>query len=351
MAQSVLSQIRIAGIASAVPAKRQGESDLASVFGEKEARRLVKGTGVVERRIDPELCTSDLCFAAAERLIEDLGWSRDSIQHLVFLSQTPDYRLPATACVLQHRLGLSTECTAFDVNLGCSGYTYGIWLAGKLLEPGQRALLCVGDMASCTVSSVDRSALPLFGDAVSVTALECTSEEPVGRITFFGGTDGSGHDNIIIPAGGYRVRTSLESLQVAECSDGIFRTQENLLMKGAEVFSFGIREVPNLIKRTLDAVSWQISDVDAFVFHQANTFMLTTIADKLGISMDRVPLSIERFGNTSSASIPLTLTVCLRDSLQVGGKKLLLVGFGVGWSWAALALQPGPIIMPELIEL
>ncbi|MEN3940213.1 ketoacyl-ACP synthase III [Prosthecobacter sp. SYSU 5D2] len=326
--------------------------ELAAVFGEKDAGRLVKGTGVKERRIDRSLCTSDLCVAAAEKLISELGWERSSIQHLVFITQSPDYRLPATSCVIQQRLGLSTDCTAFDVNLGCSGYTYGIWLTSKLLEPGQRALLLAGDTSSAMVGAEDRSAAPLFGDCGTATAFEFPADgDALNEIAFIGGTNGAGHSNIIIPAGGYREKSSPMSCAAQKGADGNLRTSENLHMNGPEVFSFGIREVPPLIQKCLTLKGWDASEVDALVFHQANAFMLSTIASKVGIPMEKVPMSIDWYGNTSSASIPLTMTVCLREALTHGGAKLLLAGFGVGWSWAALALQPGPMVMPALVEV
>ena len=144
MSHSSNQGVQVRGIACAVPARREGVVELTEAFGEIDAKRLIKGTGVAERRVG-SFCTSDLCFEAANRLLEELNWSRDSISHLVFVTQSADYILPATACILQEKLGLSTHCSAFDVNLGCSGYPYGLWIASRLLELGQRALLLVGD--------------------------------------------------------------------------------------------------------------------------------------------------------------------------------------------------------------
>jgi 3-oxoacyl-[acyl-carrier-protein] synthase-3 len=350
MPESLYRQAMLRGVASAVPARREGEAELAAAFGERDARRLIKGTGIRERRISRGLCTSDLCHTAAQKLLQDLDWDPSSIDHLVFVTQSADHKFPASACILQQRLGLSTHCSAFDVNLGCSGYTYGLWIASKLLEPGQRALFLAGD-AGVSISPTDRSAIPLFGDCGTATALERPLQGEGIEIALVGGTDGSGYANIIVPAGGGRLKSSPATLVSKPGPDGIFRTDEDLYMNGAEVFAFAIREVPPLLERCLTLKGWDKNEVDAFVFHQANAFMLSTIANKVGLPMSKVPVSIELFGNTSSASIPLTLTVCLREALQQGGTKLLLAGFGIGWSWAALALQPGPLVMPALLEI
>lgn len=350
MPACILNQIAIRGIASAVPAKIEGEAELAATFGERDARRIVKGTGIKERHIDRSVTTSDLCYEAAKKLLADLSWDPQTVKHLVFVTQTSDYKIPATACILQERLGLSRDCAAFDVNLGCSGYTYGIWIASKLIEPGERALLLAGEVARAA-SPDDRSAVPLFGDCGTVTALERPLNSEAVEISFIGGTDGSGYGNIIIPAGGSRLPSSPATFEKKPGPDGILRCDENVYMNGPEVFSFAIREVPILLNQCLKLKGWTAEEIDAVVFHQANAFMLSTIANKVGIPLSKVPMSIEMFGNTSSASIPLTMTVCMREQLQKGGAKLLLAGFGIGWSWAALALQPGPMVMPELIEI
>ena len=339
MPDCTLSNIRVTGISCAVPKQSATESDLAVAFGEKAARRLVSGTGVKERRIDPGLCTSDLCFAAAERLLDDLGWERDTINHLIFISQTADYVLPATACVLQGRLNLSTDCTAFDVNLGCSAYPYGLWLAGKLMEAGQRVLLLVGDNISMLVNADDRSTVPLFGDAGSATALEWSNEMGNSEISFLLGTDGSGYKNIIVEAGGCRLPTFKDP------------AQRHLFMNGAEVFGFAIQGVPPLVEKTLKYAGWKPENCDDIVFHQANGFMLKHLAEKLSVPLNKVPMCLENFGNTSSASIPLTLVTERRDELRQQIRNYLLVGFGVGWSWGAAALRLGKICVPELIEL
>jgi 3-oxoacyl-[acyl-carrier-protein] synthase-3 len=348
MAQSIDVGLQVRGIACAVPAHRETEADLAREFGEVDARRLVKGTGVKERRVGT-FCTSDLCCAAAESLIAELGWARESVTHLVFVTQSADYVLPATACVLQQRLGLSTQCTALDVNLGCSGYTYGLWLVARILESGQRALLLAGD--AIMLSPQDRSALPLFGHAGSATAVERSHESDAKKSFFVMGTDGTGARNIIIEGGHFRMPSCGATAERKLCSDGNIRSQEDLFMNGAEVFSFALQRVPGIGMQCMDLAGWSRANCDDFVFHQANGFMLKTLADKMDIPIEKVPSSLAWYGNTSSASIPLTLVACRREVLLTKSRRCLLLGFGVGWSWAAVALELGPLVIPPIIEL
>ena len=350
MANSVNQGIRIAGISAAVPKEMSTASDLAGMFGEAEAQKIIKSTGVVTRHVTKSLCTSDLCYAAADKLLAELRWERESIDCLIFVTQTPDYCIPATACVLQARLGLSKTCAAFDVNLGCSGYVYGLWLASRLLQDGKRALLLVGDTSTRAMSPGDRAVVPLFGDAGSATAMECDSSLG-GEICFSVGTDGTGYKNIIRPAGSFRTPSTQETRERIVRADGNTRSDEDSFMNGPEVFGFTLREVPPLIQSTLGLAHWSIEDVDAFVFHQANRFMLDHLGKKIGIPADKLVLALKDFGNTSSASIPLAIISHLRDRVSDSSLKLLLAGFGVGWSWAGCTVTLGPVVIPDIVEV
>ena len=350
MASSVNQGLRIAGIACAVPERVSSAADLARIFGETEAQKIAKSTGVAERRVTKSLCTSDLCCASAEKLLGELGWEPGSIDCLVFVTQTPDYVVPATSCVLQARLGLGKNCAAFDVNLGCSGYVYGLWIVSRLLQEGQRALLLVGDTGSRLLSPEDRSVVPLFGDAGSATAVEKDASKG-GEICFSVGTDGTGSQNIIVPAGSFRTPSTEKTRERCPQPDGALRSDEDLVMNGPEVFSFTLREVPRLLESALALASWSMGDVDAFVFHQANRFMLEHLAKKMGIPAEKLVLALKDFGNTSSASIPLAIASSLRENVAGGSLKLVLAGFGVGWSWGACTLTLGPIVLPEIIEV
>jgi 3-oxoacyl-[acyl-carrier-protein] synthase-3 len=349
---SQVCNVRIQGIASAVPDKVVSWREEIPVFGEVEMRKITENTGIEERRIAPEgICTSDLCIAAAEPLLAELQIDRANIDCVILVTQTPDYFLPATACSIASRLGLSNNCAAFDVNLGCSGYTYGLWMASHLLASGgaSRVLLLAGETASRPVHPCDRSARPLFGDAGTATVLETSSDATPIHFRF--GTDGSGQNSLIIPAGGERQRRSEQTCRVERGADGNSRTLENLFMDGAEIFSFTIERVPPLLLQTVEDAGWSVSDVDAFVLHQANGFMLKNLARFAGIPLEKVPIALRNFGNTSSASIPLALTTSMRDQMANGPLKLVLAGFGVGFSWCSAALLASGIELLPLVEV
>ncbi len=344
--------VRLAGVASAVPAHCRAVAAEAGIFGADEVARVSQASGVSNRHVvNNGICASDLCLPCAERVLAELGWERESIGLLLFVSQTPDYILPATACTLHARLGLSRACAAFDVALGCSGYTYGLWLASSLLAAGagKRALVLVGDTISRLTSPHDRSVALLFGDAGTATALE---SEPGAPPLFFAlGTDGSGAEHLMVPAGGFRhPRTGFTPVRTVR-ENGNVRSDEDVFMNGGEIFAFTIKTVPAVIQSALQSAGWAPADVDAFVFHQANRFMLQHLAKRLRIPDSKLVLTLEDFGNTSSASIPLSMTVGLRERLSSTPLRLVLAGFGVGFSWGSMAVTCGPMAMPELFEV
>ena len=339
------SGIRLAGVWAAVPAAVGTVEDLAPRFGEAESRKIAESTGVAERRLaGNSLCASDLCFAAGRNLLSGLEWDAATVDALIFVSQTADYALPATACSLQYRLGLASSCAAFDVPLGCSGYMYGLWLAGSLLSSGaaKRVLLLVGDTITRLVSPLDQSTAPLFGDAGTATALEADPAD-TRRWTFVLGTDGSGGDQLVVPAGRFRKPSSEETRKRTEREGGNFRSDEDLYMDGAEVFAFTQRTVPKLVNGALAAAGKTPADIDHVVFHQANEFMLRFLARKIGLPADRMALGLRRFGNTTSPSIPLAMVTELEAHLRSASLTVLLAGFGVGWSWGAAVAEVGPL--------
>lgn len=321
---------------SAVPAANRPWESHRDVFGD-EAKRIAEATGVLSRPVvNADQCASDLCLAAADSLLEELAWPRSSVGLLIFLSQTPDFVLPATACLLQRRLGLSTGCAAFDVQLGCSGYPYALWLASHLLAGGaaERALVLVGDTISRLVSPTDRATAMLFGDAGSATALE---RDPSGRPMSFGlGSDGTGGQHLMVGAGGFRDDAS---------------ARPTLFMDGAEVFAFAQSVVPRLVREVLAHSEESIESLDHVVFHQANTFMLRHLMKQLAIPVEKMVMAMDHFGNTSSASIPVAMSHGLGASLSSGPNKLLLCGFGVGWSWGAVVMDCGPFVAPPVLRV
>ena len=352
MATCTVSGVRLAGIASAVPDRVRTLASHAAVFGEAEVRKISDSIGVKSRQVAfGGMCTSDICFAAADRLLNDLAWPRESVDALIFVSQTPDYVLPATSCCLQERLRLSKRCAAFDVGLGCSGHIYGLWIASSLLAGGgaSRVVLLTGDTISHTCSPLDRSVALLFGDAGTATALE--ADGSASPMAFVLGTDGSGRDALIVPAGRYRnPHTAETATRIAE-DNGSSRSAEDLFMDGAEIFAFTLREVPALIQAVLQGAGWNIDEVDAFVFHQANQFMLQHLARRLKLPKDKLILAMEEFGNTGSASVPLAMSARLAPRLRTEALRSVLAGFGVGYSWGAVALTCGPMVMPDVVKV
>lgn len=348
-----IKNVRIAGMSIGIPSKTVVNDTVRSM--EYDAQAFVEKTGVKQRRLTHTLTTSDLCYDAAEKLITDLGWDKKEIEVLIFVSQTPDYLLPATSCILQNRLGLSKECYAMDVSLGCSGWTYGLSTIASLMNSGslKKGLLLVGDAKRLTTCANDAKKFgapdPLFGHAGTVTAIEY--REGVEGFTFHFGTDGSGYDAIIIPGGGARNPFNEESLKLKVCEDGISRCELQSVMKGMDVFSFGISTAPKSVKKLLEKINKTTDEIDFFVFHQANKMMNLQINKKLGLLAEKSPSCMYEFGNTSSASIPVTIVSKLAEVLKNGTNQIIACGFGVGLSWCTAHFVMDHPVISELVEL
>lgn len=322
----------IAEIASHLPTGRLSNDDLVALYPEWTAEKILEKTGIRSRAIAAaEECASDLAFHAATRL----PLARDQVDWLLFCTQTPDYILPTTACVLQHRLGLRPACAALDYNLGCSGYIYGLCLADSLLRAGQAAqvLLLTGDTYTRYIDPNDRSTRAIFGDAGTATLL--TKDSPARLRAFVLGTDGSGASQLIIPAGGARQPVPKTT---AEPGDDP-RRPECLYMNGPEIFNFTLKSVPALVEAVLAKGGVSLGEIDLFVFHQANAFMLEHLRRKIGIPRERFLVCLEDCGNTVSSTIPLALEHTLRTGRLQRGMRVLLVGFGVGYSWGGAILE------------
>ena len=337
---AVVTGARIAGIVACVPPKVVANDAFAERFGDRVGD-VTKMTGVLERRwVDEGTTASDLCCAAGERLLEGLGWKPDSVDALIFVSQTPDFRLPATATLLQARLELSPGVIAFDVNLGCSAYPYALWLATMMVNSGaaRRVLLAVGDTSSRVVDPTDRATAMLFGDAGTMTAVERGNGDE--RASFILGSDGRGARNLIIPKGAFR-------------TEGWSTPNDphKLFMDGGEIFTFTLKAVPRLVAETLVLAGLDAANFDGFLFHQANTFMIRHLIKKSKLPPEKVPINIGRFGNTSSATIPLLAADMLASDLRTRQMQLGLFGFGVGYSWASASIAVGPLECVEVIEL
>jgi 3-oxoacyl-[acyl-carrier-protein] synthase III len=337
---------RLVGLVSCVPTREIENEFFLERFDQASINDVVKMVGVNKRRwVDSETTTKDLCMAAGIRLLADLAWDPKTVDAIIFISQTPDFRLPATACALQSDMGLSTACIAFDVNLGCSGYPYGLWLGMTMIQSGaaRRVLLAVGDTVSKIVDPNDRATALLFGDAGTVTALEASSADDQAH--FIMGTDGRGAENLIVPSGGFKDYSLANDPRLAN------KDPSCLYMDGGEIFNFTLRSVPLLVSELLEFAEKSIDSYDAFLFHQANLFMIKHLTKKAKLPSDRVPINIGNFGNTSCASIPLLMTTSLKSQLVESSIQLAMFGFGVGYSWSAASLSVGPLQVVEMIEL
>jgi 3-oxoacyl-[acyl-carrier-protein] synthase-3 len=342
-----ISNVQISGSVSCVPKTIISNLKNTLFNSREEALKFVEMTGVEEKRhLENGVLVSDLCYEAAELLIKKLEWDKEEIGVLIMVTQTPDYLIPNTAIILQDRLGLSKNTACFDMPLGCSGFVYGASVLASMIAPQgfKKGILLVGDSSSLLAHKEDKTAAPLFGDAGCATAFEFYQGK---NLNFKLWSDGSGFKSIMIPDGGFRNRFTEESLQVIEDSDGSKRTKINPKMDGTDVFSFGITQVPQEIKLFLQHINKNATDIDYFIFHQANRFMLEMIRKKLKLETNQVPYSIIKYGNTSSASIPLTLSLLGEEAKN---KKIAICGFGIGLSIGTAYLEIGNEFINELIE-
>lgn len=346
-----VNRISVKGLSVCVPRQVAKTLDY-DWIPEEERVMFIKNTGVEEKRVaSKSTATSDMCEKSANALIEKLNWERESIDVLIFVSQSPDYFLPATSAILQHKMGLKKGLMAFDINLGCSGYIYGLQVISNLLSGGnfKRGLLLAGDKSTLSVNYKDKSTYPLFGDAGSATALEF--DENAAPMFFNLYTDGSGYKSIIVEDGGSRNHVSEKSFIETQVSEGIIRCPINLVLDGMEIFNFALKEVASSIETILKESGTDKSAIDYFVMHQANKMINETVRKKCRVEPEKVPYSIGKFGNTSSASIPLTMLYGLKNELETKTLKLLLSGFGVGYSWGNCILETNNIVCTDLLEI
>lgn len=349
MANITIRQVRVAGISTCVPKQVERNTSLTQ-FNEDEIQKLIKMTGIEERRkVDDKTTTSDLCLKAAEKLIAELGWDSKDIDALVFVTQTPDYILPATSSILQNKLGLPLSCLTLDISSGCSGYINGLITLGKIMSGGgiKKCLLLVGDTISKICNPNDKSTYPLFGDAGTATALVFDPDAADIKCNIY--SDGSGFNAIKIEDGGYRNPFNSNSLNESEIEENIIRSRSDLELDGMDVFSFGISKAPECVNNLLNDYSIDKNEVDYFIFHQANKFMNDTIRKKLVLKPEQVPSTLREFGNTSSASIPITICARIANEVKIQDKKLVLCGFGVGLSWGSIYLELNKIVCPDII--
>ena len=348
MAKITFHGVGIKALSACVPPEVIYNKDLGYLIPEEEIEKTINNIGIIERRIAaPDVMASDLCYKAAQQLMADNDIAPESIDVLLFMSQTPDYRIPATSCLLQHRLGLPRETMCFDISLGCSGYLFALSTAFAYasMEGINRVLLLDGETFSKIVNRRDKVDWPLYGDAGTATLIE---KGDYGDSTFMLYTDGSGEDTLKIHAG-MRNPITPESCVEREQEDGNIRSDLEVYMDGMDVFNFAISKVPKSIKQLLKETEKSVDDVDYLIFHQANRFMMDFFVKKLKMDPDRVPYCIHKYGNTSSASVPLTISSELCGKLD-GNHTMLMSGFGAGLSWGSALMSMHDCKVSPVIE-
>ncbi|MCL1499019.1 ketoacyl-ACP synthase III [Xanthomonas nasturtii] len=345
MPTSTLHNVRFAGMATCVPKRVVSNLTDCRPQIRSERERLVRNIGIETRRMSqPWQCFSDLAFDATEVLLEKLQWKREEIDALIVVTQSPDYPIPATAIILQDRLGLSHATVAFDVNLGCSAYPFGINLLGSMIAAGgvKKGLLLVGDRSANLED-------PIFSDSGTATALEFSADAP--PMYFDLNSDGSGYKAIILPVGGQREPVAIQHLlPYRENEKDRWHQATDLQLDGTAVLSFSTQRVPPAVEKLIAYSGVSKDDIDYFVFHQANRMINETIRKKLGLPVEKVPSTLRDFGNTSGASLPVTMTARINKELESGPKRVLLSGFGIGLSWGTCLIDIEGAVFPELIE-
>jgi 3-oxoacyl-[acyl-carrier-protein] synthase-3 len=324
-----------------VPETRLTHAELAARYGEETTRKVEESAGIVERRVAREgECGSDFAARAAEDLLSRYQIDRASIDLLIFATQTPDYLLPTTACILQHRLGLPTTCAAFDINLGCSQYVYSLAVAHGMVESGlaRRALVLTGDTVSRILHPQDKVVVPLFGDAGTATLVERT-EPGQGFLRFKLGTDGKGAPFLIWPTSGMRKARTPETAREVADKNGNIRREDDMAMDGAAIFVFTLKTVPKLIEDLLAEEKLGVPDVDLFIFHQASELIVESSAKKLKIPREKLHYKLHDVGNSGGSTVGIALTDAWLKGRLKPGMRVVLSAFGVGLSWAGALVK------------
>jgi 3-oxoacyl-[acyl-carrier-protein] synthase-3 len=336
----------IKAIEYSLPEKVLTNDQLSVEYPEWTVEKIGEKTGIIERRIcGTDECASDLGYAAALKLFASGVCTPNEIDYVLMCTQSPDYYLPTTACLMQDRLGIPRTTGALDFNLGCSGYIYGLGLAKGLIETSQaqKVLLITAETYSKFIHPKDKSVRTLFGDAATATLISGLDDRTVSHEALIGpfiyGTDGRGGSNLIVPTGGLRRPRNCLPPEVITDDSGNQRSENNLYMNGAEIFAFTLDVVPPVVEALLEKTNKTMAEIDLFIFHQANKFMLKHLQKKIKISSEKFYMSFERYGNTVSSTIPIALKDAASEGILKSGDQVMLVGFGVGYSWGATLIR------------
>lgn len=345
MAQWTIKNVALRGVTGTVPNNPKSTMDL-GLFTQEEADIFDKTVGIKKRYVAPDgMCASDLCFEAAERLLDGLGWDKNSIDVLLFESVCPDYKTPPTSGIMQMRLGLPSTTFVMDIPMGCCGCIYAINIAGNLLTTGnvKRALLLVGDTATHMGSPKDKSRVPLFGDCGTALALEY--DETANDIIIDFNTHGAGYKALMTPDGGYRNPVTLSSFKYEDFGNGIVRAPKDALINGMDVFSFAISKPPISIKQLMTQYGLTTENVDYFLIHQANKLIVDRIVKKLKLPIEKTPYDLQEFGNLGGCSIPMLMTYNLGDEMSKRPLKMVCSSFGLGLTWATMILNTRNVLV------
>lgn len=352
MAKWKINNVKLSGVSMCVPKNVVRTEDI-SLLSPEEAETFNKTVGIKERRIAPDSITaSDMCQNAAERLLEELKWEKESIDVLIFESVTGDYRTPPTSTLLQYRMDFPETTFCLDMPMGCCGCLYALTVGANLLTTGnvKRALLLIGDTALRMGSLKDKSRVPLFGDCGTCMALEFDTS--ASEITVDFQTFGKGYEALMTPHGGFRNPITPASFIEEDFGNGIIRAPKDTLINGMNVFSFAISKPPKSVESFLEVEKIDRNkDIDFFLIHQANKMIVDRVVKKLKLPLDKVPYNLEEYGNLGGASIPSLMVTRLKKQLTQSSQNLLISSFGLGLTWATMSATFGPLVIPDLIYI
>ncbi len=349
MAFAIVNNVSIRGISACVPAHID-ENITLPVFKEGEAERVIAQTGIERKHtVEPGTTVTDLCAAAFEKLIADLGWDRSSIEILILVSSAGDYITPPSANVLHGRLDLSEDCLCYDIRQGCPGWVVGMSTIASLMMTGNyhRAVLLCGDSSTIMKSPYDKETRPLFGDAGTATALEY--DEQAAPMYFEHGSRGKEFQAIMAHDGGLRHPVTAQSLEFVEIAENIVRRPIDSMMDGMSVFGFAISVAPKSLRALMEKFGIEDCNVDTYLFHQANMYLNEKIRKKLKLDPEKVPYSLKDYGNTGPATIPLTLVTQRHEQYSTTRQRSVACAFGVGLAWASMYFETDKIICPEIL--